>query len=230
MERCYAEAQSRILENIKDKGCWLDCGSGSGHLFRKMKSEGDIDVINYFGIERMENSVSLANRYGLHVILGDLNTGLPFRDDKFDCIAALSVLEHLTHGCRFLSEAFRVLKPGGHLVLITPNLSAWFNIFLLLIGKMPSSGPHPDSAALVRWGTPVKFRDIQLPDLSETTTSDRHLVVFTYKTLKYYLNTLGFRNIESKTYGMYPFPKSFQPFLEKIDPWHCHQMLFDCTK
>jgi len=41
------------------------------------------------------------------------------------------------YGCQFLKEAHRRLKPGGQLILIAPNLSAWFNIFLLAIGQSP---------------------------------------------------------------------------------------------
>lgn len=65
---------------------------------------------------------------GLKVIRGDLNRGLPFKDESFDCIFGLSVLEHLINGCHFLKEANSLLTPGGHLILVTPNLSAWFNI------------------------------------------------------------------------------------------------------
>jgi hypothetical protein len=31
-------------------------------------------------------------------------------------------------------------------------------------------------------------------------------------------------------YGLYPFPIFLQPLLEKLDPWHCHQMLFVCKR
>ncbi len=161
---------------------------------------------------------------------GDLNQNLPFHDEIFDCILGLSVLEHLIHGCRFLKEATRLLKPGGHLILITPNLSAWFNIFLLGIGHMPSSGPHPDSVLLLRKNTPIQFRNAGVAHVEDSIPTDRHLVVFTYKVLRFYLESLGFEHIIGKAYGIYPFPKFMQPILEKIDPWHCHQMLFNCRK
>lgn len=77
----------------------------------------------------------------------DLNKKLPYDDQTFECVFALSVLEHLLMPCRFMSEIARVLKPGGKVVILTPNISTYFTAALLLLGRMPSSGPHPDSEA-----------------------------------------------------------------------------------
>ncbi len=230
MSRTYQEAQERIAKCLPPEGYCLDCGAGSGHQLQALQSKTDLHLKNYIGIEWNEHSVSLAKKKGLQVHRADLNQNLPFADETFHCVFGLSVLEHLINGCKFMQEAYRVLKPNGHLILVTPNLSTWFNIFLLGIGKMPSSGPHPDSTTLLRWNTPIRFRDTGVSTLEETTPMDRHLVVFTYRTLLYYLKTLGFRKVEGMAYGLYPFPRFLQPLLEKLDPWHCHQMLFDCKR
>jgi len=95
---------------------------------------------------------------------------------------------------------------------------------------MPSSGPHPDSVLLLRNNTPIQFREAGISHVEDTFPTDRHLVVFTFKVLRSYLKTLGFKRVAGKAYGVYPFPKIMQPLLEKIDPWHCHQMLFNCQK
>lgn len=46
---------------------------------------------------------------------------LPFRDDAFDVLSALQVIEHFEYPESFLEEAGRVLRPGGLLLLSTPN-------------------------------------------------------------------------------------------------------------
>ncbi len=46
---------------------------------------------------------------------------LPFRGQTFDVIVSLSVVEHLDDPARVFAEFQRVLKPGGALVLLTPN-------------------------------------------------------------------------------------------------------------
>lgn len=231
MLRAYNQARADILDSLPSGGKCLDCGAGNGGQFHNLKTiSSSIGPANYVGIEWDATSVLKAKKQGLTVIRGDLNRELPFKNESFNCIFGLSVLEHLINGCQFLKEAGRMLKTGGHLILITPNLSAWFNILLLGIGKMPSSGPHPDSVLLLRENTPLQFREAGVANVEDTYPTDRHLVVFTFKVLRSYLKMLGFKHVAAKAYGVYPFPKFMQPLLEKIDPWHCHQMLFNCQK
>jgi SAM-dependent methyltransferase len=230
MTRAYQEANQRIVKSLISGGRCLDCGAASGSQFQILHKMAGLTAEKYIGIELRPGYVSDAKNKRLHVIQGDLNHSLPFADQSFQCVFGFSVLEHLVNGCRFLQESHRVLKPGGRLVLITPNLSAWFNVFLLAIGKMPSSGPHPDSVELIQKNTPVQFRKTNISHTEEAVNLDRHLVVFTYRVLQDYLNFLGFKHIEGRTYGYYPFPKSLQRILERLDPWHCHQMVFECQR
>lgn len=52
----------------------------------------------------------------------DLGRALPFADGAFDVVLATEVIEHLVDHPAFLREAGRILKPGGYLVLSTPNV------------------------------------------------------------------------------------------------------------
>jgi len=54
------------------------------------------------------------------VLLGN-GLGLPFADASFDVITSFETLEHLHERATFLAELSRVLKPGGILLLSTPN-------------------------------------------------------------------------------------------------------------
>ena len=226
--RLYLDARRRIATSLSSGGYCLYCGAGGGHQFQYINAFIDLPQQNYFGIEWGNQSVAQAKKKGLQVFRGDLNQNLPFDAGVFQCVFGLSVLEHLVNGCNFLKEAQRVLKPKGHLIIITPNLSDWFNVVLLAMGRMPSSGPHPDSEILLQRNNFVRSRKEKHLDLEGDTPSDRHLVVFTYRTLYDYLKLLGFRRITARAYGYYPFPKIVQQLLEKLDPWHCHQLLFDC--
>lgn len=49
---------------------------------------------------------------------------LPFDDDEFDCVVIVDIIEHLHDDDGFVSEAFRVLKPGGLLIINAPNLKS----------------------------------------------------------------------------------------------------------
>ncbi|MBC7078188.1 MAG: hypothetical protein H5T92_07785, partial [Synergistales bacterium] len=102
---------------------------------------------------------------------------------------------------------------------------------LVLLGKMPSSGPHPDSDELLKSQEVFKVSSECLePDTQEENPMHRHLVVFSYSVLKKYLTMIGFASVFGYGFGLYPFPKFLQPVLEKIDPFHCHQMVFVAIK
>ena len=61
---------------------------------------------------------------------------IPFSDNEFDFIMASEVLEHFRfHPSIFFKEVSRVLKPGGHLIITTPNLIRLNNVLKLIAGR-----------------------------------------------------------------------------------------------
>jgi 2-polyprenyl-3-methyl-5-hydroxy-6-metoxy-1,4-benzoquinol methylase len=73
--------------------------------------------------------------HGLIINKVDIETTkLPFHDDKFDGALFNEVFEHLRiHPIKTLQQVYRVIKPGGVLLLSTPNLtslSGWFNLIV----------------------------------------------------------------------------------------------------
>lgn len=67
----------------------------------------------------------------------DANQRLPFDDSTFDLIWCSEVIEHLENPELAMSELRRVTKPGGRLVLTTPNSYAWLFRFIALFGLTP---------------------------------------------------------------------------------------------
>jgi hypothetical protein len=145
-------------------------------------------------------------------------------------VFALSVLEHLINGCRFILECHRVLRPQGRFILLTPNISTFFSIFQLLMGKMPSSGPHPDSNLLLDHEKPMQVSNMGPADVEESFPLHRHMVVFSFRVLRKYLRLAGFSDVRAYGFGLYPFPNFMQPLLNKLDPFHCHQMMMVATR
>jgi SAM-dependent methyltransferase len=231
MQEAYGLAHTEITEALKNGGRCLDCGAQSGQKFYMLKEKIGMEASRYSGIEWSRDFVEKAQNDGLNIIQGDLNKLLNFEDGSFRCVFGLSVLEHLLNPCRYLRESYRCLEEKGTLIILTPNISTFFTAALILVGRMPSSGPHPDSDALLKHEEIFKVSGEHLKLDSESDTPvHRHLVVFSFKVLKAYLLMLGFKEVRGYGFGLYPFPNFMQKPLEKIDPYHCHQMVFVAKK
>lgn len=229
MVKAYSFAKEQIVSEQSGMD-FLECGCGTGRDAKFIEDSRGISKFSYTGIEWSSNLVATARENGLDVIQGDLNQILPIASESKDCVYALSVLEHLLMPCHFLRECKRVLRTNGRLVLLTPNISAYFTAALILAGRMPSSGPHPDSIELLESQELFHVSENRPTSLAGMTPEHRHLVVFSYLVLRKYLAALGFEVEHAKGYGVYPFPNFLQPLIERIDPYHCHQMVMACRK
>jgi SAM-dependent methyltransferase len=120
------------LERIPDRGGkLLEIGASPYCMTLLVRRERklDISLVNYGS----EGSVALASgRYGEAFTFPCAGTNvecepLPYADATFDVVLCAEVLEHLTFDPAYmLGEIRRVLRPGGRLVLTTPNVLRWF--------------------------------------------------------------------------------------------------------
>ena len=97
-------------------GRLLEVGCGSGLMLKAMQDKG-WDVA---GVDPDPIAIKNAKSKGLIVYQGIL-ADQKFSDDSFDAIALSHVIEHVSDPLSLLRECERILKPGGHLVVITPN-------------------------------------------------------------------------------------------------------------
>lgn len=90
----------------------LDVGCGGGFLSNRLAREGHAVT----GIDRSASSLHVARRYDVtgrvayHVADA---LALPFADGAFDVVAAMDFLEHVEQPAQVVTEAARVLAPGG---------------------------------------------------------------------------------------------------------------------
>ncbi|ATW47304.1 class I SAM-dependent methyltransferase [Streptomyces xantholiticus] len=113
------------------------------------------------------------------VVRGELDHGLPFADGCADAVLFSEVVEHLVDPDHALDELRRVLRPGGHLMLSTPNLAAWYNRALLLAGVQPV------------------FSEVSLRGIHGRPGSQvvGHLRLYTARALRSFLTASGFRDV-----------------------------------
>jgi len=60
---------------------------------------------------------------------------LPFKNNFFDVIYSMDVIEHITDDKAFINEGLRVLKKGGDFIIGTPNRNRLANYLLKIIGR-----------------------------------------------------------------------------------------------
>ena len=58
----------------------------------------------------------------------DVTEAFPYQNAKFDVVHSSELIEHVKDTMFFLKECKRVLKPGGRMIISTPNLHYWRNI------------------------------------------------------------------------------------------------------
>lgn len=109
-----------LAKHAGGSGRLLDIGCNIGTLMRVASEHGWTPT----GVEFNKNAARYAREhYGLDIRdVPFLET--EFDDDHFDVVVMSDVIEHLTEPMETLEECHRILKPGGTLLLTTPNVGA----------------------------------------------------------------------------------------------------------
>jgi len=110
-----------IIDRTTESGRILDVGCATGNFLNGMQQYG----WECFGIEPSKFAAEYAKkRFNLNVINGYLSENL-FPNSFFDVVTLWDVFEHLPEPKDDLNLFRKILKPGGLLLITTPNADAW---------------------------------------------------------------------------------------------------------
>lgn len=189
----------------------LDLGCSNGDIVLERIS-GKIKYPELYGTDIDKTSIQMARKKGIRVTSSNVEKGLPYRGNTFDVVSANQLIEHLTFTDQLLKEIFRVLKPGGYLLLSTENLASWHNIAALFLGWHPFSLHASDIRDV---GNP--FRLVKMTNLPLHT---RHRKLFTLRSL---LDVVRLHKFVIENWfgtGYYPLPPFLAEITSNIDPYH----------
>jgi 2-polyprenyl-3-methyl-5-hydroxy-6-metoxy-1,4-benzoquinol methylase len=114
----------------------LDLGCRDGALTQSYASGNEI-----VGVDADREALAEAEKLGIQTRWADLDEPLQFEDESFDVVVAGELLEHLRDPLRLVSEARRVLRPGGVFVASVPNAYRMKNRLRFLLGRKPEDDP-----------------------------------------------------------------------------------------
>jgi 2-polyprenyl-3-methyl-5-hydroxy-6-metoxy-1,4-benzoquinol methylase len=118
----------------------LDVGCGTGLNATLLSAQGH-DV---YGIDLSPVAIEKFRAKGMKGFVANIETGpLPFPDNSFDLVYASEVIEHCVDTTGFLRNLGTLLKPGGTLLLSTPNSAFWAYRLMSLVGLAVGEYQHP---------------------------------------------------------------------------------------
>jgi dolichol-phosphate mannosyltransferase len=113
LQRYWQRARFRIIQDfLSDEGWVLDIGCGSSRIVQTLP--------RVVGMDLALRKLRWLRAPGRPLLQGDMNR-LPFRDGAFDAVVSSEVIEHIPRKDVRLEELVRVIRPGGALVLGTPD-------------------------------------------------------------------------------------------------------------
>lgn len=209
-EHYYPLRLSLLIEKLglKLRGNILDAGCGDGGLAKEIEER--FSNLKIYGIDISRKGCRLAKRYCQETKVADLNKEIPYPDNYFDFIVSQEVLEHIIDTDRYFEEFYRVVKKGGRVVITTPNLLAWYQRLLCVLGIIPTF-----------YELSTKDRSIGLGILKKILHNAQpvgHIRVFTKLALKDMANLYGFKVLAIKGATIkYEFPPIVQQIYDALD-------------
>ena len=128
----YTDYYSRILKLLQS-GNSLEIGAGSGHL-RKYNLDitiTDIQIAPWLNVTADAQA-------------------LPFKDASFNNIIMLDALHHIENTSLFFSEATRILKPSGRIIMIEPAITPVSSLFYRFMHSEPVDMRHNPFADIIK--------------------------------------------------------------------------------
>ena len=176
-----SERQRRAIEcvtGIKQRSI-LDVGCGDGRYLEAFAKAG----WQAFGIEVSREAVSHAQPVeGVTIFHGAIESA-DLGADRFDVIRLKHCIEHLSRPRETLESVFRLLKPGGFLVLDTDNAESLRSRTERFIRRM--AGPAAQAAVRILMKKDLRTRFGRL-------SPPVHLLYFSPRSLAYALEAVGF--------------------------------------
>jgi SAM-dependent methyltransferase len=200
--RRQAMMLARILAGAVGPATVVDVGCGDG-LATSVASSASPGH-RFVGVDWSADGLRQARARGLTVIRASVEgAALPLATDAADVVIMSELIEHVIDTDALLDDVRRILRPGGSLLLSTPNLAAWYNRGLLAVGIQPVFSEVSLRGVFGRPGSEVAG----------------HLHMFTRRALVGLLAARGFTGISVAGACYHDVPRPLRPLDRAFCAW-----------
>lgn len=199
--RCYhAHISQHVMNGLVKGGYLLDIGCGTGLFVSRYTEDGGTAVGLDISSGMIEKAVVRCPESDFTVGDGDV---LPLKDNTFDAVASLLAFSYLKDPSRMLSEAYRVLRPGGTISVCTLGKN------LLTVG-LP---------AIHQIGEAMKIQQVGMGDFDEHYYNEKEMYTL--------FSEAGFTGVQVKRCSfahlnlvepVFDLAKRIEPFVERRLP------------
>lgn len=158
LERFRFERSIRFLRQhgatISQHSNWLDLGCNQGQFLRFLITEFSLRPI---GADDWAPELKSPDDNGWRYFQAHLSQGLP-ECGPVDIVSALEVLEHIIDTDAFLKRISDLLKPGGWILISTPNINSLRNRIMVPLGAYPVGLEYRNVIHHVRLYNPAVLR------------------------------------------------------------------------
>jgi SAM-dependent methyltransferase len=197
----------------------VDCGCGDGRVTARFARA--VGAAQAIGIDVVQDNIALLRARGIMGLVSDLARGLPLEDESVDLVVASHVIEHLADTDALVKDCYRVLRPGGHFLIATPNLATILNVLFLILGKQPPMVEVSDVVLVGTWSP----RGSQV-----ARTGPAHRRIFTAPALTGLLEYYGFRCDEVAVSGFLPLSGRSARLTARLLPRYASNITVMATK
>tara|TARA_Y100001958_G_C21143821_1_gene481768 strand:- start:400 stop:1086 length:687 start_codon:yes stop_codon:yes gene_type:complete len=164
---------------LKKEDKLLEIGCGRGEFLQGFVNLG----IKGFGVDRSDNAKKICKNSEIKIT--DLEKEkIPYSDEYFDIVYSKSLIEHFYYPEKIFEEIFRVLKPGGKVITLTPDWKNTVKVFYEdYTHRTPFTMNSLNDIHLINGFDDVKIEKFrQLPILWEKNIYNKILLTLSYLT------------------------------------------------
>ncbi|MHB8772545.1 MAG: class I SAM-dependent methyltransferase [Syntrophales bacterium] len=184
--------EAAVKAAAQGHGKYLEIGAGSGSVALSILDKYDELVLTDLSKRRVDQLTGLfKNTAKVRIHQNNIESeALGYPEGYFDVIALVAVVEHLFDPIKVLETLRSYLKPGGYIIVDTPNIAKYTRRIKLLFGSFPSTASLDEGLLRYDRQTATSLYD------------DGHLHYFTYRSLrKICLERCGFAKVRHYYYG-----------------------------